>query len=426
MESTSANGSPAEARKEHPPQGIVGAVARVFAMFFLLTIWSTFLAVAYAYGGTGGLLGWIRLPEGMSPFLRLNLEMADIVAYAALFAGILLASTVQLNSTISAADPVAARRPSNIEEARAQQRDLQTYANQAEMAMLVSFGSAFAVLLMTVLFGFAEIAEHPAAGQVDVNGVGWVGFVEAAPGLLHPRIFFMYLVSFLLFLVTFASLPQWKHTGLFQRQVEDDAWEARGRLAVIATQWNLSNVDAIRNPGGTRVAALTGYAVYVSGFALALNLSLAVFAGDEGFVGVFAAGRFPLFFLFILIAVMLSSGIGAVMLRLFHLHAGRSGLYVVSLFVVFVAVFYVVSAEGAGWAVGLAVSMALYMALWVLLYYRGVDVLDEKDPHTWEFFLNPPKYFVIRRYEAIRRSAEILRERGLADAADENAPLTGR
>ncbi|WP_259426609.1 hypothetical protein [Corynebacterium lemuris] len=50
------------------------------------------------------------------------------------------------------------------------------------------------------------------------------------------------------------------------------------------------------------------------------------------------------------------------------------------------------------------------MALWVLL---------------WGFFLNPPKYLVIRRYEAIRRSAEILRERGLADAADENAPPTG-
>ncbi|QGU03854.1 hypothetical protein [Corynebacterium comes] len=426
MESTSANGNLAEGRREHPPQGIVGAVARVVALFFLLSIWSTFLAVAYAYGGDGGLLGWIRLPEGMSPFLRLNLEMADIVAYASLFAGILLASTVQLNSTISAADPVAARSPTSLEEARAQQRDLQTYANQAEMAMLVSFGAAFAVLLMTVLFGFAEIADHPNAGEVDVHGVGWVGFVEAAPGLTHPRIFFMYLVSFLLFLVTYASLPQWKHTGLFQRQVEDDAWEARGRLAVIAAQFDLGNVDAIRIPGGTRVAALIGYAVYVSGFALALNLSLAVFAGDEGFVGVFAAGRFPLFFLFVLIAVMLSSGVGAVMLRTFHLHAGRSGLYVVSLVIVFVAVFYVVWAEGTGWAVGLAVIMALYMALWVLLYRRSVDVLDRKDPRTWEFLLSPPKYLVIRRYEAIRRSADILRERGLADAADGNAPLTGQ
>ncbi|MCS5478581.1 hypothetical protein NYP18_02815 [Corynebacterium sp. YIM 101645] len=76
-----------------------------------------------------------------------------------------------------------------------------------------------------------------------------------------------------------------------------------------------------------------------------------VFAGDEDFVGIFAAGRFPMFFLFVLIAVMLSSGIGAVLLRIFHLHASRSGLYVLSLCVVFVAVFYVVRAEGAGWAV---------------------------------------------------------------------------
>jgi hypothetical protein len=64
------------------------------------------------------------------------------------------------------------------------------------------------------------------------------------------------------------------------------------------------------------------------------------------------------------------------------------------------------------WALGLAVAMVAYIALRAFLYWRGSDVLDEKAPTTGEFFLNPPKYFVVRRYEAIRRSAAILVEDG--------------
>ncbi|RSZ64194.1 hypothetical protein EAH68_04105 [Corynebacterium hylobatis] len=414
MESNTANVPTPE---KHAPQGIIGVMAGVLGLFTLMTICAALIAIAYAYGGGAGLIGWVRLPLGLEPFLRLNLAISDIVAYAALFVAILLAATVQLNSTVSAADSIADNRPASAAEARAQQRDLQTYANQAEMSMLVSFGAAFAVLLMTLLFGFAEIAGSAAAGDVDRHGVGWVGFVEVAPGLVHPRIFFMYVVSFLLFLTTYASLPEWKNTGLFRRQVEDNAWEARARLALIAAEHDLSNVDAIRPTAGARTAALAGYLLYLTGFALALNLSLALFAGEVGFNGIFTAGQFPLFFLFGFIAMMLSSGVGAVMLRIFHLHGRSSVLSVTMLVLVFLAVFYVVSAEGASWVIGLGVAMSAYLALWVFLYWRGSDVLDQKDPTTWEFFLNPPKYFIVHRYEAIRRSAEILE--------DENAPLTG-
>lgn len=418
MASPTATQSGAESQEEHTPQGILGALARVIGLFLIMTIWSVAMAISYAYRGDAGLLGWIRLPEGLAPFDGLGLEMADIVAYAALFAAILLAATVQLNSTVSSADSVADQRPTNAAEARAQQRDLQTYANQAEMAMLVSFGSAFAVLLITTLFGFSEIATAADSGDVDMRGVGWVGFAEAVPGLLHPRIAFMYLVSFLLFLMTYSSMPEWKNTGLFKRQVEDNAWQSRERLALIASEHDLSNVDAIHSSRGFRLAALAGYALYVSLFALALNLSLTLFAGDEGFEGLFSAGHFPLFFLFALIAVMISIGVGAIMLRLFHLHGRSSALSVMSLILIFVATFYVMWAEGIGWAFGLAVIMAIYVVLWVSLYRRGINVLDEKNPSMWEVFLNPPKYVVVHRYEAIRRSAAILEERLVVGSPD--------
>lgn len=393
---------------DHTPPGIGGALGRITGLFLLLTVLSAFLAIAYAYGGGAGLFGWIRLPEGLAPFLRLNLEVSDILAFGALFVAILLAATVQLNSTVSAADNIADHRPMSAAEARAQQRDLQTYANQAEMAMLVSFGAAFAVLFMTVLFGFSEIATDTAADEVDRHGVGWGGFIEAAPGLAHPRIAFMYMVSFLLFLLTWASLPEWKNTGLFKRQVEDNAWQARDRLRLIATEHDLPEVSARPVPAGARTAALVGYIGYLVAFALTLNLSLVLFAGDEGFTGIFDTGQLPLFLLFLIIATLLSEGVGAVMLRVFHLHARGSVASVILLVLLFVAVFYVVWAEGIGWALGLAAAMALYLGLWFLLYRQGVGVLDQPTLRTWEFLLNPPKYRVVHRYESIRRAAAVL------------------
>lgn len=402
----------------HEPPGVLAPLARVFGLFLLLTIWAAVVAIAYAYGGDAGLLGWVRLPEGLDPFLQLNLAMADVVAYAALFVAILLASTVQLNSTVAGADAIADKRPTSPQEARAQQRDLRSFATQAELALLVSFGAAFSVLLMTILFGFAEIAANVQASEVDTEGVGWGAFFEAAPGFAHPRIVFMYIVSLLLFVTTFASMPEWKNTGLFQRQVEDNAWQARERLALIASEHDLRNVAAVRRAPGMRAAAIAGYVVYFCAFALILNLSLALFAGDEGFRGVFAAGQLPLFLAFALIAALLSNGVGGVMLRVFHLHGRSNAFSVISIALLFAAVLFIVWAEGVGWVVGMALVMAAYLALWVFLYWRGASVLDEKNPATWEFFVNPPKYAVVRRYEAIRRSADVLRERGLAAGKD--------
>lgn len=407
-------GDSGDSAEEHSTPSVLAPLVRVVGIFSLLTVWAVGVAIAYAYGGDYGLTAWIRLPEGLAPFQTLDLEMADVIAYAALFVAILLAATVQLNSTVSAADSISDQRPSSREEARAQQRDLQNYANQAELALLVSFGSAFAVLLLTVLFGLAEIAGADTGtdtGVVDSHGVGWPGFIEALPGLFHPRIMFMYLVSFLLFVTTVASMPEWKSTGLFQRQVEANAWQARDRLARIADEHDLDDVDAIRLPAGMRIAALAGYLAYFSAFALVLNLSLSLFAGDEGFRGVFAAGHFPLFIGFTIIAGLLSHGVGSVMLRIFHLHGGRSAFSVVSIVLLFAAVLFVVWAEGIGWTVGFAVVIVAYLALWVLLFWRGAGVLDEKTPATWEFFINPPKFTVVRRYETIRRAAATLEER---------------
>lgn len=406
--------SSAQAKELEAPElpGVVAPIARILGIFLLLTLWAVVMSIAYAYRGSAGLLGWVRLPEGLTPFLTLNLAMADIVAYAALFVAILLASTVQLNSTVSAADSIADRQPSTAQEALEQRRDLQSYANQAELAMLVSFGAAFAVLLLTVLFGLSEVAVAPEAGDVDGHGVGWAGFVQALPGLFHPRIMFIYFVSLLLFAMTFASMPEWKTTGLFQRRVEANAWEASARLDVIASEHDLDDVGQIRHPAGMRAAAVAGYIIYYCAFALVLNLALTLFAGDEGFQGVFSAGHLPLFLAFTLVALLLSSGVGSVMQRIFHLHGGSGAFSVVSIVLLFVAVLFIVWAEGVGWTFGLATVMLLYIALWVWLYRRAAGVLDEKKPATWEFFVNPPKYTVVRRYEAIRRSAALLEQRG--------------
>lgn len=403
----------------HGVSGALAPLARVVGLFLLLTVWSMVVAIAYAYAGEAGLFGWVRLPDGLEPFLRLNLAMADVVAYAALFVAILLASTVQLNSTVSGADAIADQRPTNPEEARAQQRDLRSFATQAELALLVSFGAAFSVLLLTVLFGFAEVAATVQSVEVDAAGVGWGAFFEAAPGFAHPRIVFMYIVSFLLLVMTFASMPEWKNTGLIRRQVEDNAWQARERLNLIATEHDLANVEAIRHTRGMRTAALAGYVVYFAAFALVLNLSLELFAGDEGFEGVFTAGHLPLFFAFALVAAMLSSGVGGVMLRLYHLHGRSNAFSVISIVLIFLAVMFVVGAEGTGWVIGMATVMALYLVLWVVLYWRGITVLDEKSPSAWEFFLNPPKYTVVHRYEAIRRSAALVSARDDGEDATE-------
>lgn len=396
------------AHDDHQPRGIFAALGRVVLIFVLATLWCFVLAIAYSYGGRSGVLGWIRLPEGLAPFQGLNLGIADIGALAALFVAILLAAMVQLNSTVGAADDIASEHPTDAPQARRQQHRLRFYANQAEMSMIASFGAAFAVLMLTVLLGLSDMADLAEANQVDIHGVGWAGFFDAAQQLDHPRFVTMLLVSLLLFLTTYASLPEWKNTGLFQRQVEDNAWEAAERLKQIASRHSLPDVDRIPRPRFAVVAAVAGYALYVTSFALVLNVSLALIAGGDGFTGIFAAGHWFYFFLFALLGVAVSTAVGTAMLWFQRLHGQNNFPIIISLVLGVGALLYIVSGEGLAWGLAVGVVVLGYGAWWAWLYFRSLDVLAEKRPAVWEFVFNPPKYLTARRYETIRRSAAML------------------
>ncbi len=396
------------AHREHGPHGIVAALGRVLLVFFTVTLWCFALAIAYAYGGQHGLLGWLRLPEGLAPFRRLELGIAEIGTLAALFVAILLASTVQLNSTVTAADDIATGRPTTADGARHQQHRLRFHANQAEMSLIGSFGSAFAVLMLTTLLGLADMADLAEAEGIDVHGVGWAGFLAAAEALGQPRFLIMYLVSFLLFLTTYSSLPEWKNTGLFQRRVEDNAWDSVERLTLLARYHRLDSIEPVRHPRLARAAAVTGYVLYVSVFALVLNVSLSILVGGERFAGIFTAGHGYYFLLFTLLGTVISAAVGIIMLRLHHLHGQNNLLLLVSLVLGVVALLYIILGEGAVWLLAVGVVVVLHTAWWMLLYLRGMAALDEKQPASREFLLNPPKFIITRRFEAIRRSAALL------------------
>ena len=218
---------------------------------------------------------------------------------------------MQLNSTVSAADDIASARPHTRVESEDQRQRLRFFTNQAEMSLIVSYGAVFAVLLLTVLFGLADLAGAVEAGTVDARGVGWAGFLGAAQHMAHPRFMVLYAVSFLLFLTAYSSMPEWNHTGLFQRQVEGSAWESARRLEKISRRHDLADVGAITHPGRALGAALTGYALYVIFFALLLNLSLSVIVGGECFDGFFSAGHGALFFVFVVFAVLISVAVGS-------------------------------------------------------------------------------------------------------------------
>jgi hypothetical protein len=235
--------------------------------------------------------------------------------------------------------------------------------------------------------------------------VGWAGFLGAAQQMAHPRFMVLYAVSFLLFLTAYSSMPEWKYTGLFQRQVEGSAWESARRLEKISRRHDLADVGAITHPGRALGAALTGYALYVIFFALLLNLSLSVIVGGERFDGFFSAGHGALFFVFVVFAVLISVAVGSVMLWVHLLHGSTNVLVVVSIALGVVALLYVMSGEGLAWAVAVSVAVAVYAGWWGFLYWRAAAVLDEKTPKAWEFLVNPPKFIVVHRYEAIRRSA---------------------
>lgn len=395
--------------KQVQTQTLFASLVRIVLIFFILTLWALFIGIGYGYRRVQetGLIDWIRLPSGVAPFAHLSLEMADVIAFGALFVAILLASTVQMSATVSAADDIADQRPTTEAEAQQQQEELGIYANQAEMAMIVSFGAAFFILLLTVLFGLQEMAMGLDAPEgVDAHGVGWVNFAANANALLHPRVVLMYVVSFLSFLMTYASMPSWKNTGLFRRQVEENAWEARERLRVIAKEHDLSNICPIQHPGGVGLVAIAGYAVYAILFVLALNFSLSLLAGGAGFQSLLTLDRWPMLGALATLAVMITTAVGSVMLRIHHLQGKSNALIVISLVLAIAAVMYIVFAEGATWTLALFIVVVPYSLYWWFLYGRAVTILDRKDPHVWEFFLNPPKLIVMRRYEVIRASAD--------------------
>lgn len=391
--------------RRHEEHGILSSLGRLLLVFFVLTVWCFVLSVAYAYGGRYGWIDWLRLPEGLTPFLDLNLTIADIGALAALFVAILLAATVQLNSTVSAGDEIAAQVPSTVEEELDVRHRLRYFANQAEISMLVSYGAAFTVLMLTVLYALSDLATYPGADAVNEQGIGWVGFFNVANELAHPRIVVMFVLSLLLFLATSSSMPEWKNTGLFQRQVEGSAVESARRLRTIAEHHNLRTVTPIRHPGWALAATIVGYLAYVSLFALMLNLLLAVLVGTDSYDGFFSSDHRVLFLVFAIFASLISVSVASVMLWVHHLHGQTNIALVASLILGFAGLLFVMTGEGVRWALAVTIAAVLYALWWAFLYWRGANVLDGADPDTWEYLLNPPKFIIVNRYETIRRSA---------------------
>lgn len=221
----------------------------------------------------------------------------------------------------------------------------------------------------------------------------------------------MYLVSFLLFLTTYSSLPEWKNTGLFRRQVEDSAWESAERLEQITNRHSLPDLDRVSRPRLAVAATVAGYVIYVSIFALVLNVALALLAGDEGFAGIFTAGHWFYFFLFVLLGIAVSTIVGYTMLWPHRLHGQNNLPVIISLILGLAALLYIVSGKGLAWGLAVAAMAVGYATWWAWLYYQGAGVLAEKNPGAVEFLLTPPKFLVARRYEAIRRSAALLHQR---------------
>lgn len=388
--------------------GILGPLIWVSGLFGVLTIWCTILSIAYAYGGRAGWIGWLRMPEGIAPFARLNLGMSDVVAYAALFAAILISATVQLNSTVSAADAVAAKSPANEVEARRIDRSLRTYANQAELALLASFGSALAVLMLAVLFSLSELAlQAPDPAAVDHQGVGWAVFLESLPGALHPRNFFMFLVSYLLLLSTFASLPEWKNTGFFRRQVQDNALESGRRLELLQRKMKLEKLPKLPLSPAAVACGLLGYAIYALLFSLGLQLSVGSFAAGAGYGEVFHAGNQIFWFcFFVFLAVLISSGVETLWLRVIHLQSRDEIMMILSIIVLSIGAFYVFTGEGWWLAFSVAIVVTIFLSWWSILFSRGRAVLLDGDLRPWRFLLNPPRYLIAHRYEVMRHTLE--------------------
>ncbi|WP_157728419.1 hypothetical protein [Corynebacterium cystitidis] len=103
---------------------------------------------------------------------------------------------------------------------------------------------------------------------------------------------------------------------------------------------------------------------------------------------------------------MTTTAVGNALLYYHHLNTRSNLLVVVSLVLTIAGIFYIVLAEGITWAIALGIVVLAYAGWWAFLYFRAVGVLDQRDPATWEFLINPPKFIVMRRYEAIRAAAD--------------------
>ncbi|MDO5669871.1 MAG: hypothetical protein Q4G50_07690 [Corynebacterium sp.] len=79
---------------------------------------------------------------------------------------------------------------------------------------------------------------------------------------------------------------------------------------------------------------------------LGLNYSLTLIAGRAGFDSLLTAERWETLALFALLAVMVSTVVAAVMLRIQHLHSRNNVVLVASLVLTMAAVLYIIGAEG--------------------------------------------------------------------------------
>ena len=181
-------------------------------------------------------------------------------------------------------------------------------------------------------------------------------------------------------------MPSWKNTGLFRRREEENTWEARRRLTIITAEHNLDQAHPISHPPGAVLATVVGYVAYVAIFVISLDLSLSIFAGSDGYDSLLTWQRWPMLLLLAVLAVMITTAVARVMLKIHSLQSGSNGLLVFSLVLALVVVLYMVWAEGFGWVMSIFVVSAFYAFLWQFLYFRAVDVLYEPQPAAWEFF----------------------------------------
>lgn len=215
----------------------------------------------------------------------------------------------------------------------------------------------------------------------------------------------MFLVSYLLLLSTIASLPEWKNTGFFRRQVEDNAQESAKRLKLLQESMRLKSLPVLHLSRRSTVFGLLGYVIYAMLFSLGLQISVGAFAAEAGYGDVFNSGKQVFWFiLFAVTANLISSGVGSVAMRLLHLQSHGGVLMLGSAVLIAIGAFYVFTGEGWWLAISVAIVVGIFLAWWIILYNRGRGVLMDGDVRPWRFLINPPRYLIARRYETMRHT----------------------